>query len=64
MSPTLHSFTAHAAAACLLAFGGTVCATTLIDGSFENQAVLQSLPGYAALCRAEPAGRDLGRRLK
>jgi hypothetical protein len=46
MSTALHSFTVHAAAACLLAFGGTVCATTLVDGSFENQAVLQSLPGY------------------
>ena len=46
MSPTLHSFTVNAAAACLLAFGGTVSATALLDGSFENQAVLQSLPGY------------------
>jgi hypothetical protein len=46
MSPKFHSFTAHAAAACLLAFGGTVSATALLDGSFENQAALQSLPGY------------------
>jgi hypothetical protein len=46
MSPTLHSFTVHAAAACLLAFGGTVSATMLLDGSFENQAGLQGLPGY------------------
>jgi hypothetical protein len=46
VSTTLHSFTVHAAAACLLAFGGTVSATALLDGSFENQAVLQSLPGY------------------
>jgi len=46
MSTTLHSFTVHAAAACLLAFGGTVSATALLDGSFENQAVLQGLPGY------------------
>ena len=46
MSPTLHSFIVNAAAACLLAFGGTVSATALVDGSFENQAVLQGLPGY------------------
>ena len=46
MSPTLHSFVVNAAAACLLAFGGTVSATALLDGSFENQAVLQGLPGY------------------
>jgi len=46
MSPKFHSFTAHAAAACLLAFGGTASATALVDGSFENQAVLQGLPGY------------------
>lgn len=46
MSPTLHSFVINAAAACLLAFGGTVSATALLDGSFENQAVIQGLPGY------------------
>jgi hypothetical protein len=38
MRPTLHSLTVHAAAACLLPFGGRVCATMIVDGSFENQA--------------------------
>ncbi|MCX7211440.1 MAG: hypothetical protein NTW53_01895 [Burkholderiales bacterium] len=35
------AFTAHVAAACLLAFGGTVYTTTIVGGSIENQAVLR-----------------------
>jgi len=43
MSPTLHSLD-RPCRGCLLAFGGTVCATTVVDSGFENQAVLHGIP--------------------
>jgi hypothetical protein len=42
MSPTLHSLD-RPCRGCLLAFGGMVCATTVVDSGFENQAVLHGI---------------------
>jgi hypothetical protein len=41
ISPTLHSLTVHAAAACLPALGGTVCTATVVGCSFGSHTALR-----------------------